>query len=297
MKKLRLCKALLVFLFILLPVAVLAQITGPIVSVDDLAKNLTNPKVVILDVRKVEEYKAGHIPGAVNVFYGTWAIKRGNLLNELPSKDDLADVISSAGIAADSTVVVVGKMDAPGDRVDATRVAWTLKYMGVANVVLLSGGYNKWVSDKKPVFTDMVKAKPKSFNGRVNSMLIVTKDYVMSRLGTATIVDVREADVYRGEKKLPFVAKLGRIKGAVNLPTSLIYQADGTYKDSAELAAIASKVVGTDKDKEIITYCDTGKFCTAWSLILSDLLGYKDVKIYDGSSQEWMADPAAPVEP
>jgi thiosulfate/3-mercaptopyruvate sulfurtransferase len=297
MKKLRLCKALLVFLFILLPVAVLAQITGPIVSVDNLEKNLTNPKVVVLDVRKVEEYKAGHIPGAVNVFYGTWAIKRGDLLNELPSKDDLADVISSAGIAADSTVVVVGKMDAPGDRVDATRVAWTLKYMGVANVVLLSGGYNKWVSDKKPVFTDMVKAKPKSFNGRVNSMLIVTKDYVMSRLGTATIVDVREADVYRGEKKLPFVAKLGRIKGAVNLPTSLIYQADGTYKDSAELAAIASKVVGTDKDKEIITYCDTGKFCTAWSLILSDLLGYKDVKIYDGSSQEWMADPAAPVEP
>jgi thiosulfate/3-mercaptopyruvate sulfurtransferase len=169
--------------------------------------------------------------------------------------------------------------------------------MGVANVVLLSGGYNKWVSDKKPISTDVVKAKSKTFNGRVNSMLIVTKDYVMNRLGKATLVDVREADVYRGEKKLPFVAKLGRIKGAVNLPTSSIYRADGTYKDSGELAAIAAGVVGADKDKEIITYCDTGKFCTAWSLILSDLLGYKDVKIYYGSSQEWMADPAAPMEP
>jgi thiosulfate/3-mercaptopyruvate sulfurtransferase len=297
MKALRLWKALLVLLFILLPVAVFAQITGPIVSVDDLEKNLTNPKVVVVDVRKVEEYKAGHIPGAVNVFYGTWAIKKGAMLNELPAKEDLADAIGSAGIVADSTVVVVGKMDAPGDRVDATRVAWTLKYMGVANVVLLSGGYNKWVSDKKSVSMDAVKAKSKSFNGRVNENLFVTKDYVLSKLGTAVIVDVREADVYRGEKKLPFVAKLGRIKGAVNLPTFLMYQADGTYKDSAELAAIASKVVGTDKDKEIITYCDTGKFCTAWSLILSDLLGYKDVKIYDGSSQEWMADPAAPIEP
>jgi len=72
-------------------------------------KNLTNPQVVVVDVRKVEEYKAGHIPGAVNVAYGSWAIKKGDLLNELPPIDDLAEVIGNAGIDKDSIVVIVGK--------------------------------------------------------------------------------------------------------------------------------------------------------------------------------------------
>ena len=285
------------FWFILLPVVAMAQISGLIVSTDELEKSLTNPKVIVLDVRKVEEYKAGHIPGAVNVFYGSWAIKKGSLLNELPAKEDLVDLIGGAGITADATVVVVGKMDAPTDRVDATRVAWTLKYMGVSQVVLLNGGYNKWVADKKTVSADAAKPISKAFVGKMNEKLFVEKAYVLSKLGKALIVDVREPAFYRGENKLPFVAKLGRIKGAVNLPTSLVYNADGTYKSAAELASIASGIVGADKNREIVTYCDTGKFCTAWSLILSDLLGYKDVKVYDGSSMEWLADPAAPSEP
>ena len=288
---------LFVFCFILLPVVAMAQIAGPLVSTDDLEKNLTNPKVVVLDVRKVEEYKAGHIPGAISTVYGSWAIKKGDLLNEVPAKEDLIDLIGGAGITVDSIVVVVGKVDAPPDRVDASRVAWTLKYMGVGQVVLLSGGYNKWVADKKAISTDTVTPKARVFAGKVNEKLFVNKAYVLSKLGSAAIVDVREPAVFRGESKLPFVAKAGRIKGAVNLPTSLIYNADVTYKSAAELAAIAAGVVGADKSREIITYCDTGKFCTAWSLILSDLLGYKDVKVYDGSSQDWMADPAAPVEP
>jgi len=297
MKKLKLWTGLFVFWFVLLPVVAMAQISGLIVSTDELEKNLTNPKVIVLDVRKVEEYKAGHIPGAVNVFYGSWAIKKGNLLNELPAKEDLVDMIGGAGITADATVVVVGKMDAPTDRVDATRVAWTLKYMGVSQVVLLNGGYNKWVADKKTVSAAAAKPISKAFVGKMNEKLFVEKAYVLSKLGKALIVDVREPAFYKGENKLPFVAKAGRIKGAVNLPTSLVYNADGTYKSAADLASIASGIVGADKSREIVTYCDTGKFCTAWSLILSDLLGYKDVKVYDGSSMDWLADPSAPSEP
>ncbi len=81
----------------------------PIVSTDWLEKNLNNPNLVIVDLRKVEEYKTGHVPGAVNVFYGSWAIKKGELLNELPSIDDLAEVIGGAGIGTNSLVVLVDK--------------------------------------------------------------------------------------------------------------------------------------------------------------------------------------------
>jgi thiosulfate/3-mercaptopyruvate sulfurtransferase len=76
-----------------------------------------------------------------------------------------------------------------------------------------------------------------------------------------------------------------------------MYQKDATYKSKEDLAATATPVVGSDISKEIIIYCDTGKFCTAWWFMLYELLGYKDVKVYDGSTMEWMKDPAAPVEP
>jgi thiosulfate/3-mercaptopyruvate sulfurtransferase len=119
----------------------------------------------------------------------------------------------------------------------------------------------------------------------------------MGALGKAVLADVRAPEFYKGEKKLDFVEKTGRIKGAVNLPPGALYNADGTYKNKAEIEAIAKPVVGADLNKEIIVYCDTGKVCTNWWLALYDLLGYKDVKVYDGSSMEWLADPSAPSEP
>jgi thiosulfate/3-mercaptopyruvate sulfurtransferase len=282
---------------LLLPMAALARDVAPIVSADWLEKNLANPKVVILDVRKVEDYKAGHIPGAVNVFYGSWAIKKGDLLNELPANDDLFDTIGSAGIDANSIVVIVGITDTVPNQFDMTRVAWTLKYAGVNNVAILNGGQNQWVKANKPLSADVVKAKSKAYRGKINRGLFVNKDYVMSRLGKAIILDTRAPAFYQGKEKLPFVPKLGRIKGAVNLPVGQLYTPEGLYKDEAALMALATAAVGSDKMKEIIAYCDTGKTCTAWTFVLTDLFGYQDVKVYDGSSMEWLKDPNAPSEP
>jgi thiosulfate/3-mercaptopyruvate sulfurtransferase len=296
MKKFKFSGVVLAVL-LLLPMAALARDVAPIVSVDWLEKNLANPKVVILDVRKVEDYKAGHIPGAVNAFYGSWAVKRGDLLNELPATDDLFDTIGAAGIDANSIVVIVGPTDTVPSQFDMTRVAWTLKYAGVNNIAILSGGQNHWVKAGKAVSTDAVKAKSKAYRGKLNRGLFVNKDYVMSRLGKAVILDTRAPAFYEGKEKLPFVPKLGRIKGAVNLPVGQLYTPEGLYKDEAALLALATAAVGADKTKEIIAYCDTGKTCTAWAFVLTDLFGYQDVKVYDGSSMEWLKDPGAPVEP
>ncbi|MDI9569965.1 MAG: rhodanese-like domain-containing protein [Pseudomonadota bacterium] len=296
MRKLRLPLVLFVIL-LLLPAAALAKVGAPLVSTDWLQKNLENPRLVVLDVRKVEEYKAGHIPNAVNAFYGAWAVKRGELLNELPAIDELFDTIGGAGIDADSLVVVVGKTTTVPDQFDMTRVAWTLKYAGVANVAVLDGGQNKWVKDGKAVSTDAVRAKAKAYRGKINRGLFVNKDYVLKSLGKAVILDVRAPDFYEGKQKLPFVQKAGRIKGAVNLPVGQLFTPEGLYKDQAALAALATTAVGADKSREIIAYCDTGKTCTAWAFILTDMLGYENVKIYDGSAMEWLKDPDAPAEP
>jgi len=283
----------LLAVLLILPAAAFAG--EPFVTTEWLQANLS--KVTVIDVRKVEEYNEGHIPGAINVFYGVWGIKKGVLMNELPADDDLRDVLSANGIEPTTQVVVVSKNETMPFRTDATRVAWTLRYTGVENAAVLSGGIEKWVAEKKALSKDAVKPKAKAYKGKFNKQFIANKAYVMGALGKAVLVDVRPPEFFKGEKKLDFVEKTGRIKGAVNLPPGLLFNADNTYKSKAEIEAIAKPVVGADLNKEIIVYCDTGKVCTTWWLALADLLGYKNVKVYDGSSMEWLADPAAPKEP
>jgi len=297
MRNVRWLKAVMVIIVLLLPLTAMARGIDPIVSTDWLQKNLKNAKIVIVDVRKVEDYKAGHIPGAINVFYGSWAIKKGELLNEVPPIDDLADVIGGAGIDKDSLVVVVGKTEKVPEQFDMTRVVWTLKYVGVPNAAILNGGQNQWDKEKKPLSQDLVKAKAKTFKAVVNNNLFVDKAFVLDKIGKATIIDTRAPAFYEGKEKLPFVAKLGRIKGAVNLPVGQLYTPEGLYKDKATLAGLAEKAAGKDLSKEFILYCDTGKTATSWAFIMTEMLGYKDIKVYDGSSMDWLADPNAPMEP
>ncbi|MCX5835319.1 MAG: rhodanese-like domain-containing protein [Deltaproteobacteria bacterium] len=297
MRGLKFVVAVWMIMMLLLPAAAAARDIAPFESTGWLEKSLKSPKVVIVDVRKPEEYAAGHIPGAVNVFYGSWAIKRGDLLNELPADDDLRDVISAAGIQPQSWVIVAGKNQTMPERTDVTRVAFTLRYAGLQNVAVLDGGYDKWVAEKKAVSTVAVKPKAKPYKGKFNKQFIVNKDYVMGALDKALIADVRAPEFYKGEKKLDFVPKMGRIKGAVNLPPGLLYNPDGTYKNKADIEAAAKPIVGADLSREIVVYCDTGKVCTNWWFALHELLGYKNVKVYDGSSMEWMKDTVAPSAP
>jgi thiosulfate/3-mercaptopyruvate sulfurtransferase len=308
MKALRLVKSLLALLLILLPAAISAQIIAPILSTEDLAKNLKNPNVVIVDIRKVEEYKAGHIPGAVGIFYNNWAPAKGVLQNELPADDDLIDILSASGIQPDTMVVVYGTTATGADRVNVTRVAWTLKYAGVQKVSVLSGGLEKWaVREKREVSQDVVRIVAKPYKGKFNRNVLAQKDYVKSQIGKAIIVDAREPAFFSGQQKLPFVAKTGRIKGAVNLPTGQVFDkvplgdnpdaVAWIYKDTATLRSMATAAVGNDRSKEIIVYCDSGRVASAWWFFLSEVLGYKNVKNYDGSMEEWTKDETAPIEP
>jgi len=298
MKKLKVLALLVVAFALIIPYSVMAREIDPVVSVEWLDKNLSTPKLVVVDIRKVEEYNAGHIPGAVNIFYNILAPGKGDMKNELPADDDLRDVLSSNGVGADSLVVVAGINDTPSDRFSMTRAAMTFIYAGVQNVAVLDGGTTKWAADGKAVSKDAVKPKAKDYKGKFNKGLFVNKDEVAGKVGKAILVDVREPDFYNGVKKLDFVARLGRIKGAVNLPAgSQLFNKDGTYKPMAELKPLAAKAAGEDLSKEIILYCDTGKVATSWWLFMTQAFGYTNVKVYDGSSQDWAGDKNLPMEP
>ena len=265
-----------------------------IVSADWLERNGSDPAIRIVDIRKPEEYKAGHVPNAINLFYGSWAVTREKLDNQLPEDEDLADLVKSAGIDKATPVVVVGKVDTTTDQVNSTRVAWTLRYAGVAQVGVLDGGFNKWSADKKPVSTDAGKAEAAKGKVSPNRQFLASKADVTAKLGKVILVDTRLPEFFIGIAKIPIVAREGRIPQSVNLPSAWIYTKEGAFKTREDLEAMAAGVVGKDKTAEIITYCDTGRVCSGWWFVLSGVLEYRNVKVYVGSIQGGAADARAP---
>lgn len=297
MNKNSLLKAVwIVSLLVVLSFPVYAQEMPAVVSIDWLAAHLSHPKLLLIDVRKVEYYQASHVPGAVNAFYGAWSFKKADLNAEIPDMDDLFELIGTTGIKPDSLVVVIGKTDTWQERVHMARVSCTLEYAGVSNVAILDGGHDEWVRNGKAVSTEIIHLQPVAFEGKINRSIFVKKDYILKNLGKILLVDVREPAYFTGKKKAVVATKAGRLPGAVNLPTSWMFDKGGTFKKKDELIALAAGVVGKDLDRPMITYCDTGTCCPTWHFILRRVLGYKNIYLYDGSIQEWTADPKAPVQ-
>lgn len=295
MKHLKRSLVFIIFIWLVISNSASAAGISPIVSSDWLGKNLKNPGLIILDIRKVEQYREGHIPGAVSAYFGIWAETHDQLRTEVPPEDDLFDAMRFVGIKADSHVVIVCQMDVCQNQLQASRVYCTLKYGGLKNVSILDGGHDQWVREKRPLSTQIVKAKKSNYTGKLNKSLLADKDYVKSRLGKAVFVDVRERPIFTGEKKQPFVERAGHIPGAINMPMTEAFTKMGLFKSRKELGDIARKRVGTDKLRDIITYCDAGKCCPTWAFILRDVLGYKSVRLYDGSFEEWSRDSKLPV--
>ncbi|MDP3178268.1 MAG: rhodanese-like domain-containing protein [Spirochaetaceae bacterium] len=265
--------------------ALLARDIEPVVSVAWLEQNLSDARLVVMDMRKVEDYKVSHVPGAVNVVGTAVYVKKGDINNEVPEMDDLSDLLSDAGVTADSLVVVV-ETDA-ARFAWATRVAWTLKYAGLENVAVLDGGYAAWTKAGKAVQTDVVRKKG-SYEAKAVAGYFADKAAVLKAVG-AQVLDNRSYDTYFGLAKQAFVAQAGHFPGAYSLPNSWITNAEGLVKPKAELAAMAAKL-GLDPAIETFTYCDSGVLCTTWWWVLSEMLGWNSVRSFDGSSQVMAAD-------
>lgn len=277
---------LVLYLF-MLPAVSFSREIPPIVSVNWLGKNISNPKIVILDIRRVEDYRRGHIPGAVSACYRVWACGTrevsGLVRESLPPRDDLFEAIGEAGIRPESLVVIVCSASHCYYEVEGARVACTLEYAGLKNIGILDGGFEEWARQKKPVSTEFVKPKETTYKGTLNKAMLADREYVKRNLGKAVFVDVREP--------LPGVkaaeGKRGIIPGSVNLPITEAFTKSGTFKPVEELNALAVKTVGEDKSKPIVTYCDSGRCCPTWAFLLREVLGYKNVRAYDGRLEEW----------
>jgi len=282
----------------------------PIVSTDWLEDNLDTEDLVVLDVRSADEYNAGHIPGSINVPIAfpvsAWTAMRGDIFYEVPPTDELLETIGNAGITGDSLVVVVGRTAgelAVYAIADATRVAITLIYAGIVNVAILDGGVDKWAAQSKTVSTEAVTPTAVTYTAEVDEGMFVSKEYVEKkikrRFGAPTLLDGRDPEFYFGIGMEPFYTRAGHIPGASCLPAPYFWtftDGIGTYKDAEVLEDMANGVIGRHMfSKEIIVYCGVGGYASTLWFVLSEVVGYKNVKIFDGAAQEWTLDTDAPV--
>jgi len=282
--------------------------TRPVVSTAWLATHLDRPDLVLVDIRSAQAYADGHVSGAISLPFAmptsAWnVVSDSGLLMELPAPADLFATLGAAGITRNSYVIVLNDVAAEGvppayPRAQTARVALTLLYAGVREVAILDGGMQKWVQEGRALSAEVATPAPVTFDGRARGTLFVTKDQVAASLGDArqVLLDVRDAEVYDGTVIEPYAPVAGHIPGALNLPTPQIWNDDGTFKSRDELHALAAAVLGHARGRQITVYCGVGGYASAWWFVLTEVLGYRHVKLYDGSAQDWVAEPAGAME-
>lgn len=267
----------------------------PILSSDWLELHLNDENLIVIDIRSSNEYKDGHIKGSINipfeVPFSAWITMRDDLLLELPDKENLFKVISEFGINKSSHVVIVTAIDNPPfAAAGGLRVADTLIYTGIENVSILDGGYPKWIREGKEVTQKIPTIKPNEYKSNIKKDMIVDINYVYNIKDKSILLDARSWEVYSGQKTEPWTGEVrGHIPEAKSLPAPNIWHIDGTYKSKKELLDLAKQVIGENEDnKEIILYCGVGGYGSSWWYILTQVLEYKNVKLFDGSAQEWI---------
>ncbi len=268
---------------------------NPIVSAQWLSNNLETPGLIVIDIRGLQEYQAGHIPGAINVPFPSWITTRNGLDLEIPDEVALFKTIGDAGTGTGSRVVIVNKADNPYPLADANRVADTFIFAGVSDTAVLDGGYDIWMKEARPVSCSLEKPDSVEFKSEVDKTMFVSRDYVRQQLGKAIILDARGADVYCGATREANSARAGHIPGAKCLPAPWVWNNDGTYKNIDELRKMTVNIAGEPSSNEIIIYCGVGGYTSTWWFLLTQLLGYKNVKFYDGSAQDWARDAGLPM--
>ena len=263
----------------------------PVVSTDWLEQNLNRPEITVLDIRTPARYAKGHIPGSINVPASLWAVSQNELSLELPPDETLRDLLGKSGINRSRAVVVVTHMETDFSRADALRVAWTLILAGVENAAALDGGIDKWTREKKPLSTEATIVPPVVYDGTISRNSLATQKQVLGRPTSVLLVDTRTPEEYFG-----ILSPEGHILGAGLAPAPWLYTSNGSFIPQPVIKGIAEGVFGTDKSREIIVYCGVGGYAAAWWFVLTQILDYQNVKVYDGSMEEWIKDANLPVE-
>ncbi|MBC8212209.1 MAG: sulfurtransferase [Gammaproteobacteria bacterium] len=290
---------------LLFGLAPLATASTPLVDVDWIKANSCNKNVRVLDIRNALDggskidYLQGHIPCAVYTDYlkGGWRSMVNKVPGQLPPTDKIEKLIGDLGIDNKTHVVIYHAGKDALDMGSATRVYWTFKVLGHDDVSILNGGLSAYTADKKnPLDKGNNMPKALAFKAQLNSAMIATKEDVLkAREKGIELVDNRPADQFLGVNRHPKSSRNGTIPGAVNLPESWLTQnGGGSFRDVGTLNKLYSQA-HVDPQQETINFCNTGHWASLGWFATSELMGNKNVKLYDGSMVEWTNDASLPM--
>lgn len=278
-----------------------ATYAHPEVLVDTswVAEHLTDPNVRLIEVDvDTAAYDSGHAPGAVGWNWQTDLSDR--VRRDLIPKEKLESLLSNAGVSEDTTVVLYGD----NNNWFAAWAFWQLKMYGHRDVRLMNGGRKKWVAEGRSLETAVPSYRATSYRAKEPDFSIrALRDQVLAAIGRSdsALVDVRSPKEYSGELLAPEnlpqegAQRGGHIPGAVNIPWSQAVNDDGTFKSADELASLYQSK-GVTADKAVTAYCRIGERSSHTWFVLKYLLGYQNVRNYDGSWTEWGSLVGVPIE-
>ena len=265
-----------------------------LVSTEWLENELNNENVIIIDVRKKEQYDAGHIPGAYHMTPGeVFQQEINGVKGMLPPASHIEKNLSIVGATPESTIVLYDG----NSNLWSSRGLWALDVYGHENTKLLDGVWGKWESEGKEISTSVLEEKSSNykFKSSPNNSIIAGIDEIIESIEDPSkiVCDTRSPEEYSGKDVR--AERGGHIPNSKNVNWVMGVNDSGEFKSADELKDLYDGAGITDGET-IYTLCQTAVRATHTWFILTDLLGEANVKVYDGSWTEWGNDSSLPIE-
>ncbi len=270
-----------------------------LVSTDWVAEHGSDANVRLIEVDvDTAAYEQGHIAGAVG---WNWQSQlQQSVRRDVVSKAEMEELLGNAGVSSDTTIVLYGD----NNNWFAAWAFWQIRYYGHNSIQLMNGGRAKWLAEGRPLTTDVPSPAATTYTvSDPDESIRAYRDQVLAGVGGGSIslVDVRSPQEFSGELLAPpnlpqeGSQRGGHIPGAANIPWGQAANEDGTFKSADELAELYGGK-GIDGGRETIAYCRIGERSSHTWFVLTQLLGYANVRNYDGSWTEWGSIVGAPIE-
>lgn len=270
--------------------------TGALIEVNTLKKYLNEPQIKIIDFRKKEDYKNGHITGALNLWRSDIEDSSYSYGGMMASKQQIESLFQKLGINSEDTLIIYD------DRgmCESARLWWILKNYNFNTVKLLNGGISAWIESEGNLdtLTPILKQSEFKLSEESDMKYYITKEKLLESLGkNFTIIDTRTEDEFSGKLLKAGAKRAGRIPGSIHVDwaNSIDYHGSKKLKSNDAIESIY-KDLNIKKTDSIILYCHSGVRSAHTTFVLSELLGYKNVMNYDGSWTEWSHFDDLPLE-